>query len=200
MRLGAGSGDLKGYSRYIPTDGQREGKYTEEKAKAEVEKFLKAVCGDKFKDMEFDAGYEGHYYPLGRDENPASFNFHYIRKVNGVQFPDNSVYVSFDGVNGKVTSFSMDWFDLEFPSVESVLDMEEVYEKLFDRIGLELVYSGIYSKDREGAMADGRQPEIKLVYNVKQDKPAVFDAFTGEILDYSGKPFVERKGCLLYRY
>lgn len=193
VRLGAGSGDLKGYSRYIPTDGQREGKYTEEKAKAEVEKFLKAVCGGKFKDMEFDVHYEGHYYPLGRDKNPASFSFRYIRKVNGVQFPDNSMYVSFDGVNGKVTSFSMDWFDLEFPSVETALKMDEVYEKMFDSIGLELVYSGIYNEGSVEPNARRKQPEIKLIYNVKQDKPAIFDAFTGGILDYSGKPFVERK-------
>ncbi len=39
----------------------------------------------------------------------------------------------------------------------------------------------------------GEEPDIKLVYSVKQDKPAIFDAFSGEILDGSGKPFVERK-------
>ncbi|MDD3298657.1 MAG: S-layer homology domain-containing protein [Firmicutes bacterium] len=195
VRLNARSGELKGYTRYIPTDRQREGKYTEEKAKAEVEKFLKAVCGDKFGDMEFDTKYEGHYYPLGRDKNPASFSFRYIRKINGVQFPDNSAYVSFDGVNGKVTSFSMDWFDIEFPSVESTLEVDEVYETMFDCIGVELVYSGIYEEGSVEPDARRKHPEIKLVYNVKQDKPVIFDAFTGEILDYSGKPYVERKAA-----
>ena len=103
------------------------------------------------------------------------------------------MYVSFDGVNGKVTSFSMDWFDLEFPSVETALKMDEVYEKMFDSIGLELVYSGIYNEGSVEPNARRKQPEIKLIYNVKQDKPAVFDAFTGGILDYSGKPFVEKR-------
>ena len=87
----------------------------------------------------------------------------------------------------------MDWFDLEFPSVETALKMDEVYEKMFDSIGLELVYSGIYNEGSVEPNARRKQPEIKLIYNVKQDKPAIFDAFTGGILDYSGKPFVERK-------
>ena len=193
VRLNAKNGDLKGYSRYIYTEGQREGKYTEEQARAAVEKFIKAVHGDKFEDLEFDPAYDGHYYPLGRDKNPTSCSFRYIRKVNGVQFPDNSVQVGFDAVNGKVTSFSMDWFDLEFPPVEGSLEAESIYEKMFAGIGLELMYSDVYKEDYRGTGASTNKPEIKLVYNVRQDKPLVFDAFSGEVLDYSGKPFKERK-------
>jgi hypothetical protein len=60
-------------------------------------------------------------------------------------------------------------------------------------VGLELQYTGVYPADGREMAAFGEKPDIKLVYSVKQDKPAIFDAFSGEILDGSGKPFVERK-------
>ncbi len=195
VRIDAKSGFLKGYSRYLPVEGESEGKYTEDRARKTVEEFMKTVYRDKFNDLEFDPAYEGHYYPLGRDENPVSYSFRYIRKVNGVQFPDNSVYLSFDAVNGRVVSLSMDWFDLEFPSLENVLEMEEVYNKLFEGIGLELVYSDVYTEGYERPEAGDNKPEIRLVYNARQEKPIIFDAFSGRILDYSGRPFVEKKAA-----
>jgi hypothetical protein len=193
VRLDARDGSLKGYNRYIPIDGQREGKYTEDKARAAVEKFVKAVSGGKFDDMVFDPAYEENYYPLAEGKNPVSYTFHYTREVNGVQFPANYIHVGFDAVNGKVTSFNMSWYDLEFPSMEGVLEMEDIYDKLFADVGLALMYSNIYKENHREAVIYREQPEIRLVYSVKQDKPAIFDAFSGEILDGSGKPFVEKK-------
>ncbi len=194
VRINARNGDLKGYSRYLPREGQTEGKYTQAQARAAAEKFIKAVQGDKFKDMELDPVYEGDYYPM-KDTAPTSYSFRYIRKVNGVQFPDNSVYVGFDAVNGTVNSFSMDWFDLDFPAVDNVLEEEEIYDKLFADIGMELVYSNVFEEQYREIIADARETEIRLVYNVKQDKPIIFDAFSGETLDHSGKPFVEKKAA-----
>lgn len=193
VRLDAKDGSLKGYNRYIPIDGQRDGKYTEDKARAAVEKFIKAVCGSKFKDMVFDPTNEDIYYPLAEGKNPVSYTFHYIREVNGVQFPANYIHVGFDAVNGKVTSFNMSWYDLEFPSVEGVLEVEGIYDKLFADVGLALMYSNIYKENDREAVIYREQPEIRLVYSVKQDKPAIFDAFSGEILDGSGRPYVEKK-------
>jgi hypothetical protein len=193
VRISAKDGGLVGYSRYIPIEGQREGKYTEEKARAAVEKFLNSVCAKRFKDMEFDPTYEESFYPLEGDKKPTSYSFRYIRKMNGVQFPANYIHVAFDAVNGKVTGFNLNWYELEFPSVEGVIEMDSIYEKMFNDVGLELQYTGVYPADGREMAAFGEKPDIKLVYSVKQDKPAIFDAFSGEILDGSGKPFVERK-------
>jgi len=195
VRINAKNGDIKGYSRYIPMEGEREGKYTQAQARLAVEKFMNAVHREKSKDMEFDPVYEGHYYPLGRDENAASYNFRYIRKVNGVQFPDNSMYISFDAVNGKVSSFSMNWYDLEFPPLNDVLDMEDVYDTMFGEVGLELVYSNSYPEEYRDIYQAEPKPEIKLVYGMKQGKPLIFDAWSGEILDYSGKPYREKRAA-----
>jgi hypothetical protein len=193
VRINAKDGGLVGYSRYIPIEGQREGRYTEEKARTAVEGFLKSVCAKRFKEMEYDPTYEESYYPLEGDKKPTSYSFRYMRKVNGVQFPANYIHVVFDAVNGKVTGFNLNWYDLEFPSVEGVLEMDSIYDKMFDNVGLELLYTGVYPADGRGMAVPGEEPDIKLVYSVKQDKPAIFDAFSGEILDGSGKPFVERK-------
>ncbi len=51
----------------------------------------------------------------------------------------------------------------------------------------------VFTRRMAGVWPCREEPDIKLVYSVKQDKPAIFDAFSGEILDGSGKPFVERK-------
>ena len=54
-------------------------------------------------------------------------------------FEDNFITVQFDG-NWKITSYNLEWFDIEFPSLENAVSLDKIYE-IFKEIGLELQYT-----------------------------------------------------------
>jgi hypothetical protein len=190
--------------------------YTEEKpkfdadsAKAAAEEYLKNLAPEKFAEVELEeAEEEIDRYP--GQEPQRYFNFNYVRKVNDISFPGNGIYVGFDAVNGKVTNFNINWFDIDFPDLDNVISFEEAHEAFFENIGLELQYKQVDQEDdfipiektmpmvnssEDGTKEDGKKdlPGIKLVYVLKSGKPFILDANTGSVINYDGKPYKEEK-------
>ncbi|MCX8129630.1 MAG: S-layer homology domain-containing protein [Clostridia bacterium] len=193
--INAKTGEITSFSRSVNNGENAKAKFTEEQAKQAVEEFLKSFKADKLKDVEFDDS-NSFYYPLrSGSEEQTYFNFNYTRKVNGAYFPDNKLTIGFDAVSGEVTSFNMNWFDTEFPTIDKKLDISKVYEKLFSVIGLELQYKAKYPYDfyYKGVMPESSKLDVKLVYALKPGKPEYFDVNTGVLLDYNGKPYKENK-------
>ena len=193
-RINALTGEIRGF--YISNNNSSaEGKFDEAASKAAVEKFLKEMQPDKYSQTEYDETMKG--YPiLLADKRPAQYNFRFVRKVNGVYFPGNALTVGYDAVNGKILSYDMSWFDIAYPSVDGAASLESVYEILFREIGLELQYSQKYPIDYYGKFSSevsNTKPEVKLVYALKRNKPQIFDANTGVILNYNGEPYKEIK-------
>jgi hypothetical protein len=191
VTIDARDGGLKGYYRYLPVDADSRSKFDEKEAREAAEEFINAFIPDRFREMEFDMAYEGGVVPLREGDLPGRYSFRYIRKINDVHFPANNVTLDFDAVNGKVVSFRLEWYDIDFPSVDDVVDIDQVYGNLFGQVGLELQYKYSYP-DRQ--LVDYRpytKPEILLVYGLKPGKPVNFDAYTGQMLDYNGKPYKE---------
>ncbi|NSW89655.1 MAG: S-layer homology domain-containing protein [Firmicutes bacterium] len=188
---------------------EEEPKFDKEAAKAEVEKFLKSFKPEKFAETELDESKEEYeIYKTSEQKPQRYYYFRYIRQVNGIPFPDNGLYIGFDAVNGKVTNFSMNWFDVDFPSLENVISNEDAHEALFEKIGLELQYKQVSRgndvvplpkpvAETEAQIDENNEksnlPQIKLVYALKSGKPLILDAYTGDILDYNGKPYKENK-------
>ncbi|MBA1335018.1 MAG: hypothetical protein HPY66_0640 [Firmicutes bacterium] len=191
VRLNARTGEIRGFYRYIPQEINSEGKYNEKQAREKVDEFLRAIYAEKFGSLEFDDTYEGGYRPLAEGKNPANYNFRYLRMVNGIQFPANTVWVGFDAVNGKVVSLEMNWYDVEFPPIDDVLPAEDIYSNLFERVGLELQYKLRYPEEQTLKYDSERKPEVVLVYGLKPGKPVNLDAMTGQLLDYNGMPYKE---------
>lgn len=194
-RINAATGEIRGFYSSYPNNAT-EGKIDEAAAKKAVEAFLKEVQPSRFDQTEFDDT-QKTYYPVYMDNNkPTQFNFRYIRLVNGAYFPGNSLYVTYDAVNGKILNYEMTWFNIEFPAIDKAIAMDNAYEKFFGQIGLELQYGIKYPDEYALKFSPGSEaakPEIKLVYATKKDKPTIFDAFTGIILNYDGQPFKEVK-------
>lgn len=191
VRLDARTGEIRGFYRYIPQEINSEGKYNEKQAREKADEFLKAIYGEKTGLLEFDETYEGGYRSLAEGKNPTNYNLRYLRMVNGIQFPANSVWIGFDAVNGKVVSLEMNWYDVEFPSIDNVLPIEDIYDSLFERIGLELQYKLRYPEDQGLKLVSESKPEVVLVYGLVPGKPVNLDATTGQLLDYSGMPYKE---------
>ncbi|HOJ09775.1 MAG TPA: S-layer homology domain-containing protein [Clostridiales bacterium] len=202
ISLNAKTGEIISFYTNNPYTEEKP-KYDEDTARTAVEEFLKKFKEDKFDEVEFQEP-ENYSEENPEFDNPEKepqryYYFNYIRKVNGIHFPGNSINVGFDAVNGKVTNFNMNWFDVEFPGIENVLSLDEISKALLEKIGLELQYRRIDKRNapiplpKMEIMELDNKPEIKLVYALKSGKPYVLDANTGDILDYDGKPFKEEK-------
>lgn len=149
--INAETGEILSFSNNAlnNTDPEKEPEFDEEEAKAAVEEFLKSFTGEKFDQVEYQKPEEDYiiYRNITETEPPRYFNFSYVRKVNDILFPGNSINVGFDAVSGKVSSFSMAWFDVDFPGIENVITIEEANKALFEKIGLELQYKKIEKPD-----------------------------------------------------
>lgn len=149
--INAETGEILSFSNNAlnNTDPEKEPEFDEEEAKAAVEEFLKSFAGEKFNQVEYQEPEEDYiiYRTITETEPPKYFSFSYVRKVNDIFFPGNSINVGFDAVSGKVSSFSMTWFDADFPEIENVIAPDEADKALFEKICLELQYKKIERPD-----------------------------------------------------
>lgn len=194
-RIDAATGEITSFSTGSPKTEDNPAKYDKTAAKKAVEEFLNQIQPDKFKETKYKE-IEDEIIKDIEIETPKYFSFQYTRIVNDVPFENNVITVQFDAVTGKITNYNLEWFDLEFPSLENAASLDKIYEIFFKEIGLELQYTTslsdiIYAK--ELAVEPDSSKEVKLVYAVNSDKPSTLDAFTGIILDYNGKPYKEEK-------
>lgn len=196
VRINAKTGEVQSfYTNYPYKEGQQP-TIEEAASRIIVEDFLKKFNPSKYSECQFDSNFKTNYGPMGTEKLPRNYNFNYIRLVTGVVFPGNSINIGFDTVNGKITSYNMNWSDVKFPSVSNVIKIETAYDKFFSQVGLELQYKTKTPDEMRMKMAAGGQaviPEVKLVYAEKQGKPSIIDANSGDVLNYSGEPFKEIK-------
>lgn len=194
VTINARTGEIKGFYVSAPYSATAVAKYDKAVSKKAAEDFLKEFKPELFSQSEYDEDAYGYIiYESG--VKPTQYSFRYVRKVNGAYFPDNYLNVDYDAVNGKVTGFNMNWFDIEFPSIDKAVDKSMIYGKMFSEIGLELQYKAKYTDTatlrilpRSAAI-----PELVLVYALKPNKPNYFDINDGTLLNYDGKPYKETK-------
>lgn len=194
-RIDAATGEITSFSTGHSKTEDSPAKYDKAAAKKAVEELLNQIQPGKFKETKYKE-MEDEIIKNIEIETPKYFSFQYTRMVNDVPFENNLITVQFDAVTGKITNYNLEWFDVEFPSLENAASLDKIYEIFFREIGLELQYTTaisdiIYAK--ELAVKPDSSKEVKLVYAVNSDKPTTLDAFTGVILDYNAKPYKEEK-------
>ena len=83
---------------------------------------------------------EQQVYSLNNAQ-PFTYNFRWIRMVNGIPFPGNGVNVSISGDDGQVRSYNYNWTrDLVFPAASDVISLETARQVFADTPMLELQY------------------------------------------------------------
>ncbi|MDD2422033.1 MAG: PepSY domain-containing protein [Heliobacteriaceae bacterium] len=189
-RVNAVTGEVIEFSLSYPSDPQKPGKITatldREAAQRLVEDFLRQIQPQRFpqttlaKDPDFDRP-----LPTGEDELPIRQNFNYQRLVDGILFPANGIRVTVDAVSGRITSYSLQWFNLEFPAPAGMLTPEQAVDRFLDYRPLTLSYIQV----RDKIAPTGK---VYLVYQpVKRPDTRTsnqIDAFSGQPLDYRGNP------------
>lgn len=166
-------GIVRGYSIYKPYTSQfrpKLPKKSKDEALEKANEFIKKVfpeCTDKVVLMD-------NQEPL--NVSSRYYNFRYTRTENNIPFYNNTISVSVDNMTGEVGSYYCNWdADLQFPSTEDIISVEEVKEIFKDKIGLELVYKFKFENENV---------EPYLVYTVLKSNRLI-NAKTGEIVNSS---------------
>jgi hypothetical protein len=192
----AKTGEIKDFWMNVGHKDNEEVKYDKEASKAAVDEFLREIQPDKIKECEYDNITDQNLYmEIATAGKPREYSFTYIRKVNGAMFPSNCLTVRYDAVSGKIVSYNMSWNYGEFPSLDKVMPLDKIYEKLFNDVGLQLQYKENYPQEylMKFPQLSNNKQEIKLVYALNYEKPVTFDANTGELLKPDGKPYKDPK-------
>lgn len=111
-------------------------------------------------------------YLLDGDDKDSSGNYVFFRYVNGIEFADNSVRISVDMASGKIISYRIGYDDIEFPSADSVISVEDAGKRLFEQVGYDVWYIPTYEDDKPA--------QAPVVYDT-DSYDLTLDAFSGEL-------------------
>lgn len=122
-------------------------------------------------------------------DGDLTFYFTFERYEKGIYVENDGISVGINAVSKEIFSYSKTWYKGTLPSAEKVVDIEKAYDVLFEKVGYSLVYKLYYEYDSVGM----ETRSIKLIYGLNDSIPVIIDGNTGELLDYSGKPYVDKK-------
>lgn len=130
-------------------------------ANKKIGEFLSAVAGDEISQCRENS------------ENIYRYNVskNYMRVVNGVDYIDNGINVSFDVKNGCITSYRLNFTEAEFENPENAIGFDKAYEKILEYapiVPLYIVSGGVYKRvftlDCYTVQVDAVTGEIKNGY------------------------------------
>ena len=183
VSIDAKTGEVVNFYTNYYTEKESKPKYTVQQAKDLVEKELQRLLGDKFK----QSIYTENTNNIITQEIPAYISLYYVRTVNGIEFPQDFINVTFDNINGRISGLNVNWSnEYTFPSPDGVISKDKALEVLFNNVGFGLKYGVQYVYDLNNTE---NNKKVKLGYFVNQEVPQTIDAYTGQILDYNGSVY-----------
>ena len=176
------TGELISFYNYKPYDDSTKPKINKLDALEIAKNYLNKINSDKKDQIE--------YIPndYSTDKN-VSHNFEFIRKIDRIYVENDIINIGVDSVSGEVYSYSLSWYKGKLPSKEKMISIDKAYEILWNEIGFELMYVNLFNDKNP----EENNKTIKLVYSINNNKLAIISGITGEILDYSGKPYKQDK-------
>lgn len=130
-------------------------------ANVKISEFLNAAAKDDFSECRENS----------EDVYKYNVSKNYMRVVNGVDYVDNGITVTYDAKNKCITSYRLNFLEGEFENPEKAIGEAEAYEKILEYspiIPLYIVNNGIYKKvftlDCYSIQIDAVTGEIKDEY------------------------------------
>lgn len=182
ISIDALSGEIKNFYKSdnkMDRAGEGDPKYSKEQSKEFAEKFLKEIAPNRFSQTEYRVDnfqYEG-------TEKPRSYQFSYIRMVNGIPCPGNRLSVTVNTYTGDIISYHNNWSDIDFPKAENIISIDKAYEALYKNVDFNLQYINYYDYTIK---YPNNNRITKLVYAF-EDFSGMIDPKTGLVLDYNGE-------------
>lgn len=188
----AQNGEILSFGNYsYPADEEGLPAYDRDAALEAVEAFLKDFAPLRhtayvFEEQSAPIRYETD---LGQPEQ-RFYTFQFTRREGEIPFRANRITIGFDAVSGKVQSYDLIHFYADFPTGEKASSLEAAHEALYEKIGMELLYVNTERYAPEIISAPDAA-EIRLVYGLKPQKPAILEAETLEVLNADGSLYRE---------
>lgn len=187
-RVNAATGELLGFNlSYVLDKRDQTGAIDRQAAQKLAEDFLQQVQPQRFKEAELDeTGIPFLPGPVSRpiSGNPPVQSFTYRRLVGSIPFPNNNLTVTVDTVHQRITSYNLNWANLNFPEAAGTLSREQATDAFLKYQPLTLTYFQVFGPNGP--------EETRLVYQPTPAKglPAsrLLDAKSGEPLDWQGNP------------
>ncbi len=172
--VNADTGEITSFSYYEqqPTRPAYASRISYSDAQKKAEQFLAQNVPTKVDETRlYQRDMPIHKTPLNGD---VHYNFHFVRVVDGVLFPDNSVDVVINGA-GRVTSYSLNWNDrIHFEKPKNVISKEEAATLIKTKTTANMSY--VLPWEPQGQDA----PSPFLAY--RNPFETLVDAGTGELL------------------
>lgn len=113
-----------------------------------------------------------------RKSGQTEYYYSYERLVNGIAFPDNGISVSYNAATGRIESYQLNWNrTVTFPDITTA--------KSAQAICADMVKGGEFR-----LMYQRTAQDYRLVYDFADKSAMRFDPFTGERIDWQGKPYI----------
>ena len=155
-------------SFYVPVSESEGQKFTEQEGVAYANEALSSLAGEKISEYVNNDEFSEEKIS---DSGSTNERLQLTRFVNGIPFPRDFANINVDLKSGIITSFNIEYTDIEFPSLDSAISHEEACQKLF----LQNPYELLYTKN-----VNDKKTEFKLVYEFKSTYITI-DAFTGQL-------------------
>lgn len=191
INIDAMTGDISSYNRWVGNYAPQNyiAKFTRAEARVFADNFLKNKLKYGVDDYELqpEDPYMS-YYRMGGVKETFIINFSYVRKINGVLLPADTLYIGVDGVTGEVTSFSHNAVSVDMnrlPSVKDIIGADKAIEKYKSITKLSLQYITQYGDNPYGVS----KAEVILAY-VPVHVSDFIGAKEGVPVDYNGAQIV----------
>lgn len=146
--------------------------YRKKELKDKADDFIKKITPEipsklKYINADFDGVYSGNYI------------YNYERIENGISFPENTVKITVNSVNGEVTDASVNWlYNVSIPSSDVKISKDEASRLIAKNMDMKLTYhSNIYPFYDRNMTSNNK---VSLFYEPSQNYISV-DAKTGKV-------------------
>jgi len=191
VMIDAKTGVITGFNKGTPVNPTSKPVNDVVKAKADTDAFLSKYYPQYVKQTEYDK-LTSENYMSGSDQN-TNYSFVYYRMVNGIPFPDNGIALNYDNTSGVITSFSINWFNIGFPTSKAI-GIDAATNAMFEKVGLEKQYkldNMAVSNAKILPRPSSDNASVVLVYMLKNNKPLLISATSGALLNADGTEYKE---------
>lgn len=190
-RIDAVNGELIGFNYYgsnspLAQSVDQKTLLTKEEARKIAADFLKKIQPSKYQQVKIKAD-ESSEAVSKPSPDVTSLSFSYERLVNGIVFSSNGMGVTVDLLTKKITSYNLNWWNLDFPQLSQAIPQSQAEASFLESRPFVLKYILVYN--------NGEPQAAKLVYqplNEGNKVSDILDAKTGTFLDWQGKPLTEQ--------
>ena len=186
VTVDANSGEILGFNIWQGNDGQQNyvAKMTSSEAVVYAESFIKNKLKLDMSSYELQRQDPSAYgYQMSGVKQPVTYNYNYIKKIDGVLFMNNTFNIGVDGTTGRICSYNHNGTAIDLtklPSKNGILSMEKATETYRKSVDVTLQYITAYENSYGAA-----KQKVMLVY-APSSYTNMMDAVTGKIVNYDG--------------